>query len=829
MPVTAQRISEAYKSKGKNDLTDDEIADIAGQLSNISWGGVNDNKSTSAVKSLLTGGNTGLGAQMQGYVTGVMDRVSKYHSNYLTAEEKKLQTINPNLKVSTFYNPVAETYNWGEGASANRSRVVLDPWLRISEQSKALKAAQAAAQEYQKTGQLGAAPDIKGNVLKLYNGAYKSVVDSVTRGLDGKLSAQEKEQANAAAARVGAPLPYKDTKVGNIAEGGAVTNETMKSGVSYEQQAANVLQGKTAVPTEAAKPIKLSSAAQKIKTQLEVGQNLNAQQKANLEKQFQSAAGMSYQSYLSGGKSTSTTSTNGNNNAMSLVDKVFLERKDVNNYNNESWWQGQDLATRQEAYNLIKKISSSPQELAKYVLSKGITNLQNYSWWTNNPYKQAAWNIIQQQQKTASGTSAGGGNTDTGENTQTKSYRDLQNADEVSQWLNDLQNEDFANEQAADVPPVRGEPSPSSATDLTSPENIKKNTEYFNDLLGGGEEAPAFNAESKLASLRTQYGIDDLETQMADFDKQVKDLEAAVRIQTIDEQGKPVAMGVIGGRINEVQRQAMEKMDFLNRQKSYVADQLKTKYGVVDQIMKAAQLDYTNATDKYNTEYAQNLQAINLMRGIEEAAKTDQEKEIDNARANLQVIYNNIANGAMDVTTLNDQQKILINKLESQSGLPPGTMSSMMKKGAGFEIKATKDGMDADGNTGIYIIKENKATGQVQAEFIQTMPAGSGGLDEKNIANKYVMTDSDGKQWLMVTLNSGEVKKIYQGDTGKSDSQEDAQKRKENFTNMLLDIKEKMGKSELDSGYMTIETAKSLLKTAYPSISEENITKLLTN
>jgi hypothetical protein len=104
------------------------------------------------------------------------------------------------------------------------------------------------------------------------------------------------------------------------------------------------------------------------------------------------------------GTSTKTTQAQGTSfssnqssglTANQLVDKVLLERKDVNNVQNESWWSSADLTERQKANDRIKQILGSPEELAKYAKAKDIQNIQNYSWWATNPNKQEAWNIIQ--------------------------------------------------------------------------------------------------------------------------------------------------------------------------------------------------------------------------------------------------------------------------------------------------------------------------------------------------------------------------------------------------------------------------------------------------
>lgn len=88
----------------------------------------------------------------------------------------------------------------------------------------------------------------------------------------------------------------------------------------------------------------------------------------------------------------STTSPN-QEGVDNLVDKVLRENK-TNNLQQYSWWN--DSPYKQEAYQKLQEITGSPEKLAEYVKSKGLTDLQNYSWWSTSPHKQEAWNLIQQ-------------------------------------------------------------------------------------------------------------------------------------------------------------------------------------------------------------------------------------------------------------------------------------------------------------------------------------------------------------------------------------------------------------------------------------------------
>lgn len=126
----------------------------------------------------------------------------------------------------------------------------------------------------------------------------------------------------------------------------------------------------------------LSSLAQAIKSQLDSGISastglpLTSAQRTSLEKQFLSAAGYAYSATTSSSVSaTPTTTTTGQLPA------------------------GVPAPTSTDL--------ASAARLSAYVLKYGLTNLQNYDWWKNSPYKDAAWSIIN------------GGSTSTNTNTQT--------------------------------------------------------------------------------------------------------------------------------------------------------------------------------------------------------------------------------------------------------------------------------------------------------------------------------------------------------------------------------------------------------------------------
>src|SRR3990167_750648 len=75
-----------------------------------------------------------------------------------------------------------------------------------------------------------------------------------------------------------------------------------------------------------------------------------------------------------------------------LVDWALRQGPDLPEVYQTSTWKNHPK--KQEAYQQLQQIFSSPQTLASYVKEKGIQNLQNYGWWSNNPEKQETWDII---------------------------------------------------------------------------------------------------------------------------------------------------------------------------------------------------------------------------------------------------------------------------------------------------------------------------------------------------------------------------------------------------------------------------------------------------
>ena len=240
--------------------------------------------------------------------------------------------------------------------------------------------------------------------------------------------------------------------------------------------------------------------------------------------------------------------------------------------------------------------------------------------------------------------------------------------------------------------------------------------------------------------LRTTYGIAEAEDELNTLKAEERQILAQLREVTGAEEGKPVALNVMAGRISEEQRQAQTKLDYLNVRKATLVDELNTKYNVVSMYMNFANLDYQDAVKAYESEFAQNVQIQNLLSGFRQEAWTyatdtiklnEQIKQnnIDNARANLATITNAITAGNMDFDSLSADQKLLVQKLEVQSGLPVGVVSAMKAK-----ADPQADIVFTTSNEGITQVGFRNPDGTISVQSYGTRVSSGGGTATERLA-----------------------------------------------------------------------------------------------
>jgi LysM repeat protein len=265
-------------------------------------------------------------------------------------------------------------------------------------------------------------------------------------------------------------------------------------------------------------------------------------------------------------------------------------------------------------------------------------------------------------------------------------------------------------------------------------------------------DAPSLTDTYK--KLRGDYGVDDLETSLTDLNAQKQAIKDQFQVQYDAETGKPVAMNVIEGRVSEEEKAANQRVAAIDAQISTVNSQLTTKYNVISSLMTYTQQDYTNAKGQYDTELSQNLQMINLAKGIKDDAKSDEEAAKDDARANLQIIYNNIAAKGGGATVTDPTTKNTITKLELQAGLPTGFYSTIAADNPGGQILSTTT-RDSGGIKYADVIVKN------QDGSLSTKTVKLGAADASSTSTK--LTDGEKKSAGYAAINQLLTKKDSSG------------------------------------------------------------------
>jgi hypothetical protein len=332
----------------------------------------------------------------------------------------------------------------------------------------------------------------------------------------------------------------------------------------------------------------------------------------------------------------------------------------------------------------------------------------------------------------------------------------------IDSAINGNQNQDFADASAGNEPPVRN--STKTYNDIYN--------QITTSLKNGLPEKP--ENTSMVETYKTMLadkGVTDLENQLNALQAQARDIQANSIARTNAEKGKAVSMNVISGRVSEAQQQENEKLLAVNNSIKTITDQLTVKYNTIESMMKYTGQDYANSVDAYNTQFTQNMSVMNMVKGMVDEQKSDEEKVADNARANLQIIYNNMPAGGITDTA----QKANITKLELQAGLP----------------------------TGFY---ENITSKNPKADVLSTTTRESGGIKYADV----IMKNTDGSiTTKTVTLGSS---------SGGSSTETHEEKKSKAFAmiNKLLELKDEEGVPYIEesTGYFTAKGFKTLVKNA---------------
>lgn len=280
----------------------------------------------------------------------------------------------------------------------------------------------------------------------------------------------------------------------------------------------------------------------------------------------------------------------------------------------------------------------------------------------------------------------------------------------VNDKINSDQTKNFSDASSSDTPQTKS--SSSNYADI------------FSQVSGAiTSNLPAKPAEVNLTNtynnLRASSGVADLESNLSTLQAQARDIQAISASRTAAEKGKAVPMNVISGRVTEEETQDNARLTAVNNSIQTITSQLQMKYNTIDNVMKYTGQDYSNAVDSYDKQFSNNLSIMNTVKGIIDSQNTLEEQQKDDARANLQIIYNSMpANGIADTT-----QQAYITKLELQAGLPAGFYENITSKNPKADVLSTTT-RDVNGVKYADVIMKN-ADGSLTTKSVKL-----GGVDK---------------------------------------------------------------------------------------------------
>lgn len=225
-------------------------------------------------------------------------------------------------------------------------------------------------------------------------------------------------------------------------------------------------------------------------------------------------------------------------------------------------------------------------------------------------------------------------------------------------YINGSQAQDQQSRAGLDEPDTR------SSTD--------KSIDSLVQSLAGLKAPKAYSAEKTFEDLRDEYGIDRLESDLTDLQNEERELSAYKRQRVNAQLDKPVTMGVIEGRVGEVERQENERLDSVGREIQYKSSQLETKYNVVNTVMSLRQTDYQNAYQQYSDAFSRTVSMINVLEARAGREEAREDRQRTNARADLQILWTAAQERGLTFDQLPDTQKMLMAKLDAEAQLPVG-------------------------------------------------------------------------------------------------------------------------------------------------------------
>lgn len=273
-------------------------------------------------------------------------------------------------------------------------------------------------------------------------------------------------------------------------------------------------------------------------------------------------------------------------------------------------------------------------------------------------------------------------------------------------------------------------------------------------FMKDGSKPEAFSMADTYTKLRKDMNLDDLEGQVNDLQSEQDLLTEQQRIRSAAERDKPVAMGVIEGRIGEEERQTMERMNSLTLQKDAAVRQLQSANATIENMMQFTKMDYDTARNSYNDQFSQQMQLFGLTKSLVDSGDQAEQEKKDAARANLNIIYGSIKDGGTDTATMTPAMQYEVQKMELEAGLPTGFYKNIQNANPEGKILSTTT-RTTGGTKFADVLYQNK-DGSLTAKTITlgSDASGSGGNDDEEKEVKSFQSDASD---LVIKLSRNEV------------------------------------------------------------------------
>ena len=200
--------------------------------------------------------------------------------------------------------------------------------------------------------------------------------------------------------------------------------------------------------------------------------------------------------------------------------------------------------------------------------------------------------------------------------------------------------------------------------------------EKFKASVAPGNKPERPDLASQYRDLQTTYKVGDTEKEIATITEQKALLEQNLRkFRTKEYEGQ--ALGFATGRIGEEESNVLERMDFLTRRENAATNRLNSANKTIETVMNLTDKDYANARSDYEYDFAKNMQLLSSFQTATNEEESEQQEMQNTAKANLQIIYNALADGSVSFDSLSPAQMTDIVRMELDAGLPSGFFATI--------------------------------------------------------------------------------------------------------------------------------------------------------